>query len=195
MTTRATPKQQRGFTLIEVLVTMTLMSLVSLLAWQALDTTGRSITHAQEISNDSTAIVRTLDQIADDLVRHALLESPYPDRFGQMRKADAPALPPSITWSGNQLTILQLDHAGVLTPIYWKLEHGVLSRASSSHAPEPAMKDVARLNIAAWVRGRGWIDPADIPAGLRASGLEVMIEQHARGDQASPPFRKVVMLP
>lgn len=195
MTETAHTTPSDGFTLIEMLVTITLMSIVSLLAWQALDATGRSVTRAQDISNDSTAIVRTLDQISEDLARHALLESPYPDRSGQLRRPDSPSLPASITWSDNRLTILQHSRNGELIPVSWQITRNALVRNTPSEQAQAALHDVTRLSLKAWIVGRGWIEPAAIPAGLRASGLEISIEQTRENDAAPQTFRKVVMLP
>lgn len=195
MTESTHTDSSNGFTLIEMLVTITLMSIVSLLAWQALDATGRSVIRSQDISTGSTALVRTLDQISADIASHALLEPPYPDRSGQLRRPDAPPLPASITWSDNRLTVLQRSRNGELTPVRWHIRHNSLTRSTPHEPEQTALRDVNRLSLKAWIDGRGWIEPGAIPAGLRATGLEVIIEQTRGNGEAGLTFRKVVLLP
>ncbi|MGB6105969.1 MAG: prepilin-type N-terminal cleavage/methylation domain-containing protein, partial [Pusillimonas sp.] len=62
---------QRGFTLIEVLVALALMALLSIISWRALDLVERSSNRLNASADDTLALLRVLGQIESDVSQSA----------------------------------------------------------------------------------------------------------------------------
>ncbi|MBE0473820.1 type II secretion system protein J [Rhodoferax sp.] len=84
----------RGFTLIELLVAISLMALMTVLAWRGLDGISRSQSRLQQQSDDVLALQATLAQWGTDL--DAMAEQPGT---------------PSLDWDGLVLRILRRSSA------------------------------------------------------------------------------------
>jgi len=197
------PQKNRGFTLIEMLVTLTLMALLSVLSWRALDVMDRSYWQVRASAQDTTAMSRVLDQLQTDISGYALLETPFPSASGQLLELDAAALPAAIQWNGTTLSIIQPRGNGDFANIVWHRDGNQLQRfvsAASGHFTMPPrdpsrtiLHRIETFNVLAWIPGRGWFEPRSVPAGLRATGLNIEIQRVHKGRTQN--FHKVILLP
>jgi len=200
---------QRGFTLLEVLIALSLMAVLSILSWRALDITASSSERLEASADDTLALLRVLGQIESDIGRHAgagILSSP--PQWDNRAEPPSPAardliLPPGIRWSPEELTVLRYTHEGAWQEVVWHLAGGTLLRAAGAparslplppaQAGEAMLGGVGAFTVRAWLPGRGWSDAAPGEAPIAATGLEIAIERHRNGVNES--YRKVVLLP
>src|SRR3546814_10770558 len=113
---------QQGFTLIEVLVSLALMALLSLIWWRALDSVERSSERLQASSDDTLALVRALGQIESDIGRHAdngVLPSGTP--WNPAARTGA-LLPPGIQWRDPVLSLVRSAQGGAWQQVAWGKE-------------------------------------------------------------------------
>lgn len=215
---------QRGFTLIEVLVALTLMALVSLISWQGLEAVQRSGERLDERSEETLALVRVLGQIERDLLMHAGEEvlAPTMSAGADIDEKDDQAgrqpLPAGIHWDPNHgLFLIRAVDAGLWQRLHWYLQDNQLMRAAGTPSyelplPEPlhavaVLDRVEALRVRVWVPGEGWLEPQSEENGdsarrapARSSIRQdtnvhgVEIALHRQG-AASEPYRKVVVLP
>lgn len=216
--------RQRGFTLIEVLVALTLMALVSLISWQGLEAVQRSGERLDERSEETLALVRALGQIERDLLMHAGEDvlAPTMSAGADIDEKDDSAgrqpLPAGIHWDPNHgLFLIRAVDAGLWQRLHWYLQDNQLMRAAGTPSyelplPEPlhavaVLDRVEALRVRVWVPGEGWLEPQSEEASNSAqrtparSGVRqdssvqgVEIALHRQG-AASEPYRKVVVLP
>lgn len=194
---------QSGFTLLEVLIALTLMAVLSLLSWRALDSTARSSEHLEASADDTMALLRVLGQVESDLSQHAgsgVLPAPPPQHLSS---ALAPVLPPSIRWEAPRLSILRAAHNGAWQEVVWEHAGDRLIRAAGAPAlalPLPAAQNgevmltgVRSVTLRAWLPGQGWVQSVAGSAPPPSAGLEIAIVRHHDGrDEA---YRKIVTLP
>lgn len=193
---------QEGFTLVEMLVALTIMALISLMSWRGLD----AVLHADEQlsrqARQTQALFHTLSQMGRDLELH-LPAAPRPvDPSGSMA-----VLPASIHWQaqGEGPAILMIERraeAGAGTQqIQWRLQQGVLQRAiapAGTVYPLPelgplqnVLEQVTAWNVRIWIPARGWQSwPWPEQAGAAATGIELTVQLEGQ----ELPYRKVVML-
>lgn len=199
----ASAQKHRGFTLIEMLVTLTLMALLSVLSWRALDVMERSYWQVRTSAQDTIAMSRVLDQLQADIASYALLESPFPNASGQLLEPTAAALPTAIQWNGDTLSVIQTWADGDFASIAWHRHGDQLQRHVSLGSeplrtpPQDSSKAIVHrlesFNVFAWIPGRGWLNPQSVPAGLRATGLRIEISRNHKG--RTQTFHKVIVLP
>lgn len=65
---------QKGFTLIEVMVAIMLMAVVSVIAWRGLDSVTRADQHLQASSEQTEVLLRALNQLQLDVSLRAGVE-------------------------------------------------------------------------------------------------------------------------
>ena len=193
---------QEGFTLVEMLVALTIMALISLMSWRGLD----AVLHADEQlsrqARQTQALFNTLSQMGRDLELH-LPAAPRPaDPSGAMA-----VLPASIHWQaqGEGPAILMIERraeAGAGTQqIQWRLQQGVLQRAiapAGTVYPLPelgplqnVLEQVTAWNVRIWIPARGWQSwPWPEQSGAAATGIELTVQLEGQ----ELPYRKVVML-
>ena len=101
------PRRSGGFTLVELLVAMSLMALMALLSWRGLDGIGRTQSRLQQRSDEVLTLQATLAQWSADL--DAM--TPQPNL-------------PGLEWDGRSLRILRrgsIDAADGLRVVAWAL--------------------------------------------------------------------------
>lgn len=193
---------QRGMTLIEMLVTLVLMALMSLLAWRALGITEQTVRRSSHQMADALLLARTLDQIGLDIAAHRPLKAIQPLAAGQAHALNAPVLPEGLRWRPGELEISRLDASGEAVRVLWQLRGSVLQRlpfpAAQAQTGRVAqandtLANVSSFELRGWVSPRGWTSPDAIPPGRQASGVEIRLSL-ASGDSAHL-YRKVVLLP
>ncbi|WP_122860612.1 PulJ/GspJ family protein, partial [Pseudomonas viridiflava] len=75
-------KHQRGFTLLEVMVAILLMSIVSLIAWRGLDSVTRTDARLRENTEQTESLLRAFNQLERDMALRASIEMQEPDLDG-----------------------------------------------------------------------------------------------------------------
>jgi general secretion pathway protein J len=176
-----------GFTLLELLVAVTVLSLVSLIAWRGLD----SLVHTRERLKPEAEGVRELlvafGQIERDLAQ-AVSTAVVP-------LAAAPVRVRSGTPAGFEIVRFAPVTAGspsAVQLVIYEVRQGTLVRLSSApmtslDAPPATelvvtslLADVQALQVRVWQPGRGWTPPeAASPANPRSAppGLELIVER------------------
>lgn len=181
-------KAQAGFTLIEVLVAVTLMALVSLLAWRGLSQVASTRQWLEDSARDNEIVVRTLGQLDRDL---SLAQG---GGNANDVEQDGNPLPPGVAVvqpAGNpaELDIVRssaVDDGG-WQRVVWKIRNGALWRytgTSGARYPLPApdqgavlMPGVSAIGIRVWITGQGWVGmPAKVSG--KATGVEVTLQRN-----------------
>ncbi|WP_207850156.1 MULTISPECIES: prepilin-type N-terminal cleavage/methylation domain-containing protein [unclassified Pseudomonas] len=162
---------QRGFTLIEVMVAILLMAVVSLIAWRGLDSVTRADSHLQASSEQSDRLLRTVNQLQRDVEMRAGIELTEPKKVGV---DDEPlSAPPAITVrssdsKGFRLDIIRsaADQPGALQRVRWWVKGDTLFRAvaaARSRYPLPApgagvavLEGVSDVQVRVWEVDEGW---------------------------------------
>ncbi|MDX3893231.1 type II secretion system protein J [Pusillimonas sp.] len=174
-------RPQQGFTLIEVLVALTLMALVSLISWRGLDAVQQTGERLDERAEETLSIVRALGQIERDVQLHAGADvlpdqiSAVPDAASGAAAKSSVRLPAGIAWDPEiGLSLVRSAGDGLWQQLRWHLQEGKLIRtigAPSYLLPLPAaetgvvvLEDVDTLTVRMWQAGRGWVDP---PSAVR----------------------------
>jgi general secretion pathway protein J len=194
---------QQGFTLIEMMVTLVLMSVASLLAWRALDATERTNRLLHVKTDDTLVLVRTLDQLQSDVLAHAGSDILAPADTRGSFVENITTLPAGVRWIGSSLSIVRSAGQGQWQQVRWIVRAGQLQRwagPAGSVSPvavpvtfDPVLDNVLGFTVQAWVPGHGWIAPDRAPAGRRATGLSITLQRLYQGQRES--YRKVVVLP
>lgn len=206
----ASIRAARGFTLIETLVALTLMALVSLISWRALDVVQRTQERLDENGQQVMDIVRVLGQIEHDTQHHAsaevLPQAPLVPKDGQTPQALVHWLPPGIDWSPKQgLMLVRAAGQGRWQRVTWHVDGKRLMRGvglASDILPLPQVQaehevlgGVGEFSIRVWLPGQGWVAwPEDGKQnGVAASAVEFSLVPV--GATRAQAYRKVVMLP
>ncbi len=188
MTRRA---RLRGFTLLELLIAISVLSLVSIIAWRGLDTLVTTRERLAPEGDDVRALLTAFGQIERDLAHvanptlFALASNPV-----QVRLAAA----------GQVLEIVRIappDESGALAvqQVFYRVDDGALLRqatpATRALGPVEASQfsnvrvlgDVRAMRVRLWQPGPGWVAPGQAgsqPPGRAAvppPGIEVSVER------------------
>lgn len=199
MTSHPRPAQA-GFTLLEVLIALTLMAVLGILSWRALDSTTRSNERLEAHADDTIGLLRAFGQLESDLSHHAGTGI-LPSRPA----ADSPlsaVLPPGVDWAFPRLTLIRAAHTGEWQEVIWTLAGDTLLRAAGTPArslplpaaqnPEPMLTGVNDFRVRAWLPGQGWLDNVVGLSPQQAGGLEITL---VRRQEVQGVYRKVVLLP
>lgn len=195
-----TPPAQAGFTLLEVLIALTLMAVLGILSWRALDSTTRSNERLEAHADDTIGLLRAFGQLESDLSHHAGT-GVLPSRPAGGAPLAA-VLPPGVDWASPRLTLIRATDAGEWQEVIWTLTGDTLLRAAGTPArdlplpaaqsPEIILTGVNDFRIRAWQPGQGWLDNVAGLSPQPANGLEITL---VRRHEAQGAYRKVVLLP
>jgi len=183
--------RRRGFTLLELLVAITVLSLVSLISWRGLESLIATRIRLEPEAEEVRAMLTAFGQMQIDLAKVA-----------NPAFVSLPMQP--INVGGGAQARLQIvrfapvdpDQASAVQRVVYSLREGQLIREVSSairtpgllmQAPltaAPLLAHVRALQIRAWRRGQGWVDagagvvPApENPFGV-PEGIEVSLERN-----------------
>lgn len=204
---------QQGFTLIEVLVALTLMALVSLIAWRGLDAVQHTGERLDEHAEQTLSLLRVLGQIERDIMLHAgpdILTGPVATITENDQATTG--MPSGMVWhAATGLGLVREAGNGNWQQLRWHLHDGRLYRttgAPSHRLPLPpaeqsvvVLEQVRALTIKVWHPAQGWISPTHngvanprIRPGMAGpTGIEVAL--YRQGPDSDTPYRKVVLLP
>ena len=194
----------RGFTLLELLVAITILSIVSVIAWRGLDSLVSTRERLEPEADDVRGLLAAFGQLERDLA-----QVPNPKFLGLTSS------PIDVTVTEGS-TLLQLsrvapaaaDRPTEVQTVFYRVADGTLMRQATAALPafettstdrlETArlLRDVKTMQIRTWSPTGGWVDPA-IPdptgggqqAGSVTPGVEVTLE---RSDGRT--FRRVLLV-
>lgn len=201
-------RARAGFTLLELLIAISVLAVVSLIAWRGLDTLVATRARLAPEVEDVRALLAAFGQLERDLARTI-----NPSLFA----ADGPPLVVTTVGGAPALSITRvapesIDGASAVQVIGYRVDGGVLVRSASvplrrrgALAAEEIthvrlLDDVKSMRVRLWRDGQGWYDPLAPGAGAPPSapggppqlvppGVEVTLE---RGDGKS--FRRVLLV-
>lgn len=192
---------EKGFTLIEVMIAIMIMAILSLITWRGLDSMNRANTQLQLRSEENAQLMRTLQQIEQDLAWRTTVElpSPLPETGPQENRGTptppTPQLPAGLLAqrSGQTSLAFEVVRAAPAAPGHWQRvqwwrQGDTLYRAAGEatatyplHPPQTAdriaaLTGVTLFEIRAWEPNKGWRSiPPPIPPRATATGLEVTL--------------------
>lgn len=198
-----------GFTLIEVMIAITIMGVLALICWRALDSVASSDQRLRQADAETTTALRVLQQFQRDIEMRAddaLMN-------GAVRPADQPQrlLPPSLLSERHPDGSFALEITRSVGSdglrwqrVRWWRQGNTLWRASGAAtdryplpAPEPSKgiavaRDVQRLELRAWQPGVGWAVLPGQGEVLPATGLELRLG--LRDGRGPLSYRRVLAL-
>jgi general secretion pathway protein J len=159
------PRLAKGFTLIELIVAVSLLAVLSIIAWRGLDSVLKARDTLTDVGEDMRSLTIAFAQLDEDLRRSWPMRQLLPAQ-------QAIAFKPAGAGAGAQLELLRegggaLDGIRVERVAYrvrdGKLERGFASYAAGASAQlsefewQPILQSVNQFSMKAWVQGTGWI--------------------------------------
>ncbi len=182
----------RGFTLLELLVAITILSIVSVIAWRGLDSLVSTRERLEPEADDVRSLLTTFGQMERDLA-----QVPNPRFLGL---ANSP-LNVSVTDGVAMMQLTRIapvaaDQPTEVQTVYYRVVDGTLMRQATAALPgfEPTPENrletarllphVKTMQIRTWSPVGGWVDPTipdpsiNVPQpGAVAPGVEVTLER------------------
>ena len=174
----------RGFTLLELLVAISVLSIVSIIAWRGLDSLVHTRERLEPEATDVRALLTTFGQLERDLSQVT-----NPKFLGLSQS-------PVIISAADGSTLLQLariapataDRPTEVQTVYYRVIDGTLTRQATAALPgfqtiptdrlETArlLTNVRTLYVRTWSPNGGWVDPnvAQDPAGGAAAAANAV---------------------
>ena len=184
-----TTRRATGFTLVEMLVAITVMAVLGLIAWRGLDQLISQRTRLDDGNADTEQMVRTLSQFERDLAQRVpdalvsgrvLTGSPLPFAVDVDVDADGQA----------RVRVLRARAGGGTVNILWSVEGGTLVRtASTANAAGadrvPLLESVRGVGVRLLL-ANGWIDARNLVRTNsvlpeRGAAIEFSIDRGAAG--------------
>ena len=206
MTCRSRPRRMAGFTLIEVLVALTIMAVLAGLSWQVIDSMTRAQQATRGYTNDTLAVQAALTQWRTDLDAQVSM----PDFGPMLPNQTTLGEPVPIDWDGRSLRLTRHastgDGAGVqvvawarqgdgwwarwasaplLTVGAWREAWHQAQQWGQSGSADPA-RSVALLPIGDWLiyyyRNDAWSNALSSAGGSGSGGSDDAPTQAVRPD-------------
>ncbi|MEB0048382.1 MULTISPECIES: prepilin-type N-terminal cleavage/methylation domain-containing protein [unclassified Pseudomonas] len=198
-------KRQQGFTLIEVMVAIMLMAIVSVIAWRGLDSVTRADAHLQASTEQTEALLRTLNQLERDVAMRASIELSEPAKPG-VDDDPPPTAPAALTvrstdGKGFRLDVIRsaADGHGGLQRVRWWLKGDALYRAvaeARSQYPLPApmegvavLTQVSAATLRVWETDKGW---RSLSGNRQENPLGIEISVTRQTPQGPEKYRQVM---
>jgi general secretion pathway protein J len=197
--------RSRGFTLLELLVAITVLSIVSMIAWRGLDSLVTTRERLEPEADDVRALLTTFGQMERDL---AQVTNP---KFVGLT---TPSIQVSIADGATMLQLARVappapDRPTEVQTVYYRVVDGTLMRQATPALPAFEVTPTDRLESArlldkvrlmqvrTWAPNVGWVDPnvpQDTSGGAPAAnavvpGVEVTIER-----ENGRIFRRVLLV-
>ena len=197
--------RSRGFTLLELLVAITVLSIVSMIAWRGLDSLVTTRERLEPEADDVRALLTTFGQLERDL---AQVTNP---KFVGLT---TPSIQVSVADGATMLQLARVappapDRPTEVQTVYYRVVDGTLMRQATAALPAFEMTPTDRLESArlldkvrlmqvrTWSPTVGWVDPnvpQDTSGGAPAAnavvpGVEVTIER-----ENGRIFRRVLLV-
>lgn len=194
----------RGFTLLELLVAITILSIVSMIAWRGLDSLVSTRERLEPEADDVRALLTTFGQLERDLA-----QVPNPRFLG----LTVSPIDVSVSDGAAMLQLARIAPAAVDRPtevqtVYYRVVDGTLMRQATAALPsfEPTQADrletarllphVKTMQIRTWSPNGGWVDPT-VPdptgsapqPGAVTPGVEITLER-----SNGKTFRRVLLV-
>jgi general secretion pathway protein J len=175
---------QPGFTLIEVLVAITLLAVLAMMAWRGLDMVVSNRGRVEKGTADAERVLRTLAQVERDLAQRV------PDRLFAGRYGVGGTLPLSLTVASirdgrDTLSVIRRQDRQEPRAVTYALEDGHLMRllgeagGEQEADPNVMLEGVRRFDVRV-LMGGNWVAPHELPAYMRAGAgraLQITIER------------------
>jgi len=193
------PRTARGFTLLELLVAVALLSVLSVLSWRGMESVLSGRDRIVSTSDDLRSLTVALTQMEEDLRRSwpirllGLPESSISFSIGSERE------PPAI---GLLRETRGADAVQVQRVVY-RLRDGVFERGFSLWAApspdgsqqvpatpftwQPIMREVQAVEFRGWLDGRGWLPAAALGPLLTAASASAAPATPAAAPRATLP--------
>lgn len=172
-----------GFTLIEVLVAISLLAILAVMAWRGLDQVMAQRARVDIGTEETERVLRTLGQVERDLAMRV------PDPLFAGRYGVGGTLPLAVQIASHgegrdTLSVLRLEAGRPARGITYAVEDGRLVRQPGQRPGEEVepvvmLENVRRFEVRV-LMGGSWIAPKDLAANLAAgtgTALQIAIER------------------
>lgn len=216
MPTVSLNKRQTGFSLIEIMVVITVMALISVMAWQGIDSMQRSQERLTERADDQDQVLRLMQQFERDWAWRTSVELAQDASWYQLaenqRKDLVSLLPASVVLDAAPVAgAIEWVRAAPAAPgqwlrVRWWLHGQTLYRsAGASTAQYPlspvdttqavvVMEGVRSFQVRAWQPGKGWRElPHSGSVKQSATGIELRFSLQTNAEQVLS-YRRVLSL-